>query len=406
VITILFVDDEANVLNGLRRMLHSMKKEWSMEFVNSGNDALIALCEKPYDVIISDMRMPGMDGVELLTKVMHTYPKMIRLVLSGHAEIEKILETAQVAHQYLAKPCDADTLLNSVKGACCLRELFANPQLGSILGRIDNLPSLPKFYSELMNEIAAPSSNSARVGDVIGRDLSMSMKVMQLVNSAFFGQVRHVSSPAQAVSILGLNTIKGLAITTQAFSVLDTSVNGVDMEELWDHSLKTASLATRIAKLESTDKKMSDYAFLAGLLHDIGKLVLASNLPLEYKRSVALQSSQQLCEIEAECKVFGCSHAEIGAYLANLWGFANPVVEAMAFHHTPGKSLSDCFTPLTAVYIAQVLLQHTKDAAQTDEQGILVDCPYLQRIGKEKQMPIWLAECRKFLSAVNANDEY
>lgn len=402
-IRILFVDDEITILKGLRRMLHPMRREWDMHFTNSGKKALLMLCEQKYDVIVCDMRMPGMDGIELLSQVMKTYPKMIRLVLSGHAEVEKILESARVAHQYLAKPCDADTLINSIERACSLRELFANHELESVLGGIETLPSLPRFYKDLMDEIADPCSDFVRVGEIISKDVSMSMKIMQLVNSAFFTTVNHISSPVQAVAILGLNTIKGLAIITHAFSVLDASVSGVDMEELWEHSGRTAALAARIAALECKDKRIIDHAFIGGLLHDVGKLVLANCMPEHYLRAVALQRCDQLDEIEAQCQVFGCSHAEIGAYLINLWGFANPIVEALAFHHLPGQSVGDSFTPLTAVYLAEVLLQQMEDETYVDGQAVMFDEQHIQRIRKEDQIPLWIATCQAFLLASKAN---
>lgn len=403
-ITILFVDDESNVLDGLRRMLRSMRREWEMTFIDNGNDALTALAEKPYDIIVSDMRMPGMDGVELLTKVMHSYPRMIRLALSGHAEIEKILEAARVAHQYLAKPCDAENLIDTVKRACSLRALFDSPELESILGGIDSLPSLPRLYSDLMNEIADPNSDMGRIGDIICQDISMSTKIMQLVNSAFFGMNQHISSPKQAVSILGLNTIKGLVVTTQAFSALDASEYNFDMERLWHHSGQVATLAVRIAVLEGVDKKTTDFTFIAGLLHDIGMLIFATKLPERYQRFLTLCDEGQLDKMEAEYEVFGCNHGEVGAYLANIWGFPNPVVEAIAFHHYPQNSVGSSFTPLTAIYAAEKLLQQIKADEISDEQTVEMDDAYLQRMKKVNQTPGWVTLCQEYLIETNENE--
>jgi putative nucleotidyltransferase with HDIG domain len=402
-ITILFVDDEANVLDGLRRMLRPLRHEWEMKFVDNGNDALTALSEKPYDIIVSDIRMPGMDGVELLTEVMRTHPGVIRLALSGHGELEKILEAARVAHQYQAKPCNAEILIDTVKRACALRALIASPELESELGGIDSLPSLPKLYADVMDEIANPNSDFGRVGEIISKDVSMSTKIMQLVNSSFFGVCQHVSSPRQAVSMLGLNTIKGLAITTQAFTTLDASVMGFDMENLWCHSGKVATLAARIATLESGDTRIADHALVAGLLHDIGKLVLATKFPDRYQPILPSQGGDPFSALDAEYEEFGCSHAEVGAYLVNLWGFSNPIVEALAFHHAPHKSVGNSFTPLTAVHVANVLLQQAEDDAFANDQSIDIDQAYLQAIGKGDQIPVWVAECHKFLLGINEN---
>lgn len=401
-INVLFVDDEANILDGLRRMLRPMRREWEMQFVDSGDEALKALAEKPYDVVVSDMRMPGMDGVELLTRVMEDYPKIVRLALSGHAEMEKILEAARVAHQYMAKPCNADTLIDTVKRVCGMFELFDNPELESILGRIGNLPSLPHLYIELMEEIADPNSDMSRIGEIISRDVAMSSKIMQLVNSSFFGMSQHIASPTQAASLLGLNTIKGLAITTQAFSTFDASTSGFDMEKLWRHSSKTAALAARIAAVESDEKRVADHSFIAGLLHDIGQLILATQFPDLYQQTQPLRDAGELTETEIETRVFGCSHEEVGAYLINLWGFPNPVVEALAYHHAPSKSVGDNFTPLTAVHAAETLLRHIEENGSDDE--IEIDLNYLDRIQKSDRVPVWLAECRDCLMEANSRE--
>lgn len=387
-ISVLFVDDESNVLDGLRRMLRCMRHQWDMVFADGGEAALKHLGSKHYDVVVSDMRMPGMDGVTLLKEVMTSHPRTIRLALSGHAEMEKILDAARVAHQYLAKPCDSETLISTIDRACSLRELFAGGELESVVGGIDRLPSLPSLYIELMDEIADPNSSINRVGEIIARDVSMCTKILQLVNSAFFGLNQHVESPAQAVSMLGLNTIKGLALTTKAFASFDSSSVAFDIEALWDHSSRVGTLSAQIAKLEHADKKVIDNAFISGMLHDIGKLVLATQLPERYASAVAAHTGESEDTVSAECGEFGCSHMEVGAYLINLWGFANPIVEALAFHHGPEKSVGNAFSPLTAVHIADALLNCDGDEAAVKNR---YDLAYLDRLGLVDHAPFWAA---------------
>jgi len=329
---ILFVDDEPMVLNGLQRMLRPLRTQWEMTFVESGKKALEVLAATPFDVVVSDMRMPGMDGAQLLTEVKRLYPQIVRLILSGHSDKEMILRSVGPTHQYLAKPCDTETLKNTVARACALRDLLSDEPLKRLVSRMESLPSLPHLYAEIMNELQSPDSSIQKVGEIIAQDVGMTAKILQLVNSAFFGLRRHVSNPSQAASLLGLETVKALVLSSQVFSQFEEkTLTGLRLEALWSHSLAVGALARRICIQQSAPLKVTDDAFLAGLLHDAGKLVLAANVPEHYIQALTLASQRGLHPCDVERGVMGASHAEIGAYLLGLWGLPDPIVEALAY---------------------------------------------------------------------------
>ncbi|MDH3589850.1 MAG: response regulator, partial [Gammaproteobacteria bacterium] len=347
---IMFVDDEPMVLTGLRRMLRGLRDEWEMAFLPSGEEALGALAEAPCDVIVSDMRMPGMDGVQLLTKVKSDYPNTVRIALSGHADMEMVLECIGATHQYLAKPCDADTVKTTIDRACALRELLNDEGLQELVTEMGSLPSLPTLYTEIMQAVrdAKPLID---IGEIISKDVAMTAKVLKVVNSAFFGLNRHVESPAQAVAILGLDAVRGLVLTAKVFADVKKAA-ALDLERLWEHSAATGALARRIAQDEEQPRKVVDLSQMAGMLHDIGRLVLASQFGDKYEQVLEMQ--QQTGEPDWQCEraIFGQTHNEVGAYLLGLWGLPNPIVEAAAFHHQPVNGAGDVFSPLTAVYLA------------------------------------------------------
>ena len=219
---ILFVDDEPKILEGLQRTLRSMRQEWEMQFAGSGQEALECLSKEPFDVVVSDMRMPGMDGAQLLKEVMRLYPQIARIILSGHSDQEIVLKSVRIAHQYLAKPCEAETLKSVVTRTCALRELLADDAVRRMVSNMDSIPSLPSLYAEIMEEIQSPNASIQRVGKIISKDMGMTTKILQLVNSAFFGLRRHVSSPSQAVSLLGLDTIRALVLSVHIFTHFDS----------------------------------------------------------------------------------------------------------------------------------------------------------------------------------------
>ncbi len=384
---VLFVDDEPNVLDGLRRMLRPLRSEWDMAFAPDGPTALTMMAEQPFDVVVTDMRMPGMDGAEVLTQVMERWPSAVRIVLSGQSDTETILRSVGPTHQFLAKPCDAETLRDTVQRACALRELLADQLLTEVAAEIDSLPSLPTLYLRIVEAVRHPDTSVAEVGRLIAGDLGMSAKVLQLVNSAFFGIRRHVASPQQAVALLGLDTIRALVLHGQVFKQFPRSVlKRFSLQALEHHCITVGAYARRLAQLESAPQRVVDNAFMAGLLHDVGKLLLAANLPDVYEEAMRLCDEEGCTPLEAEREVFGASHAEVGAYLLGLWGLADPIVEAVAFHHQPGRCLGRGFEPLTAVHVANAV-----ELAGAGEPP--VDLEYLTRLGLAERLPDWLAAC-------------
>ena len=337
---VLFVDDDSMILQGLKRMLRGLRDEWDMTFVYSGSEALDKMANGVFDVIVTDMRMPEMNGAQLLNEVKKRHPHMVRVILSGQSDNDMIMKTLKSAHQYLAKPCDADALKSTISRAFALRDLLVQEGLKRLVSQMESLPSLPSLYTQIVELIQSPDGSIKQIGEVIAQDLAMTAKILQLVNSAFFGIPRHISNPAQAAGMLGLDTIKALVLTTGIFSKFEQKrFVHFGIETLWNHSIKTGAIAKKIADKESADKHLSDNAFMAGLLHDVGKLVLMANVPDKYKAVIETIKEQNITLNQAEQSVFGTSHAEVGAYLAGLWGLPDAIVEAVAFHHQ-SKSMS------------------------------------------------------------------
>lgn len=393
---IIFVDDETNVLEGLRRMLRPMRNEWEMAFVSTGAEALASMEEEPYDVIVSDMRMPVMDGAELLKAVMGRWPETIRFVLSGQSDSETILRSIGPTHQYMSKPCDAGVFKSTLARAFALRGVLRSKELKKIVSQIDSLPSLPELFLKVQEELASADASVGRVGELIEKDVAMSAKILQLVNSAFFGLRSTVTSPSQAVGLLGLDLLKSLVLVVHVFSEARANdIPGMSVEALHHHSLSVASHARSIARAESADRSVSDHAFLAGALHDMGRLILISNMPDRYRSVIDLVKKGDHSVIQAEKAVFGATHSSVGAYLLGLWGFPDPVVEAAVFHHSPRQSLCAVFSALTAVHAANVIEYETRPTHPLGGAP-LFDEKYLQSIGLADRPDSWRHMCEPF----------
>lgn len=376
-IRIVFADDEANILQAMQRALHAMRSEWQMVFVASGAAALDELRRTPADVIVSDMRMPGMDGWELLSAVKKLDPKMVRLILSGHGDPAAIMRSVGVAHQYLAKPCESAALKSAISKTHALRQLLSSDRLAQLVGRVDMLPSAPKAFREILTCLQRPDASLADAARIIGRDVAMTANVVKLVNSAFFGARQPITTADRAVAYLGMDTLGVLVLGHSAFkSGVATGIPGFSLEHLWQHSLDTAMAARTVALSEKLSPAQAEEAFLAGMLHDVGKVIFATRpAPAD---DPAASAEDATARMDAQ-------HAEVGAYLLGLWGFPNPIVEAVAFHHAPSHAAGDGLTLPRLIHIADRLAHRAGPFEPGLESGLLED------LGLVDRWPVWAA---------------
>jgi HD-like signal output (HDOD) protein/CheY-like chemotaxis protein len=397
---ILFVDDETNILQGLARMLRGMRNEWDMTFLDDPRQAETLLGQTKFDAIVVDMRMPQMDGAELLAKARECSPGTARIVLSGYAEREAALRAVGLAHQFLSKPCDANTLRATVARICSLRELMDATGLADLVGGLGRLPSLPRLYAAVNEELQQEEVVLKRVAAIVGDDVAMTAKILQLVNSAFFGLGRRIARIEDAVTYLGVDIIRSLAISHSAFTAFDTSDREF-FDRLWRHSSLTGLLAHRIAKGESSDPIVHGEALQAGMLHDIGQLVLASAMPVPYRRAREGASVPGTSLPLTEREAFGADHGHVGAYLMGLWGLSDRIVEALAYHDEPRSCPNRSFAPLTAVHVASVL---TEAACETPYVETEIDEEYLAACGCLERLPQWREQAEEIVNSREASN--
>ena len=377
------------VLKGLQRTLRKMRSEWEMTFATGGRMALDILGKKPMDVLVTDLRMPEMDGGRLLVEVKKRHPHVVRIILSGQLNQEMTLNSVRLAHQSLSKPCDIDVLKHTLAKIFALRDFLSDESIKSIISRIESLPSLPSIYTEIVAEMQSEDPEIKKVGQIIAKDLSMTAKILQMVNSAFFGLFRKITSPEQAVMMLGLETIKALVLSVKIFSQFNQ--NGFpwfNIDELFNHSLLVSVFAKTIIKDENLDQNLINKSLMAGLLHDLGKLILATNFKPSYRRILTEARSNGRNLLDLEYETFGTSHAEIGAYLMGLWRLETPIIEAIAFHHLPARSLNQSVGLLTAVHVANALEHGTRSLS-----GLQCDSEYLDRLALTDRIPRWRQVC-------------
>jgi HD-like signal output (HDOD) protein len=391
---ILFVDDEPKLLEGLQRMLRPQRKRWDMAFATSGAEALSILETGRFDIIVTDMRMPGMDGAQLLEHVQTRFPAVIRVVLSGYVEREAALRAAPVAHQFLAKPCDPAMLLAVLERSFSFTSALADDTTRRVVGAIGKLPSLPSTCASLTAALQDPDVSLDEVGEIVKRDVGMTAKVLQLVNSAFFSLVREVSTVREAVAVLGLDTLQQLVLTVEIFRTFRMAhkIPGFNLDEFERHSHFAARIAARLPAA----KAVSSAAVVAALLHDTGKLILAARLPDQFELALrtALDENRPLHIVERE--LTGTGHAEIGGYLLGLWGLPNAIVYAVCLHHQPlyAEHPVKELDTLAITHIADALAFETvrDQSGHAAPACDLLDSEYVASLGVADQIPDWRAQ--------------
>jgi HD-like signal output (HDOD) protein len=376
---LLFVDDEQPALDALRHRLARRSRNWLVDAAASGPLAIEQMEQLPYDVVVTDMRMPGMDGAELLGIISDRWPQTIRIVLSGYADLRQTIRLVPFAHQYLSKPCDPGQLEDVVDRCLLLHELLNGAALRTVVGRIRKLPSLPRIYSALQDMVRKDEATVRDVARLVASDAAIAAKVLQIVNSAFFRLAKRITNIEQAVSYLGFTAIRNIATSAEIFAQWGNSgPSPLDPDRLQAHVHAVAAAANALV----AKTPLADDTLLAGLLHDIGYWVLAHECSADLHKAVQLAAAANIPLHEAESQIMGASHAEVGAYLLGIWGFPYPIIEAVAHHHRPRRVVQTQFDVLAALAIADELVPihdaHAAGGQPAPDQRI--DDDYLRAI--------------------------
>ena len=370
---ILFVDDNANLLQGLKRSMRPLREDWDVHCVTSGQAALEYLAINKVDIIVSDFRMPEMNGYELLTQVRERFPQIIRMILTGQPDKETYGEGMNVCHYFLWKPLDTDRLKPLLARLKDIDSILSDENLRSILGGIKSLPTLPKVYAQLTALLNNPECDIQSIKEIVLSDISLTMQILKMVNSAFIGLARQIHSIEDAIQYLGMNTLRSLVLAHHLFNIIDQDAcREFKVDELWQHSLCTAQL-TEGLMLESGDNAVLAYASIAGLLHDVGKLILMSCKPDIYSEIMQVMvENPQLTQNQVEQLVLGVNHAAVGAYLATLWGLPHSVVEAIYIHH------DECPLDFNGMSEISLAVWHANQICNGDPSQSVTQCQKLK----------------------------
>jgi len=397
---LLFVDDEPQILQGLKASLYTRRKDWDMHFATGGAQALELMRESHFDVLVTDLRMPGIDGATLVARARSDSPDTIRIVLSGYADDDQAHRLVSLAHRYLSKPCEPKQLEECVDRCLATQLLIQSADLRVQLGAVGALPPMPSTFAALQRALTDPNVDSSRVAAIIQKDPAISAKVLQVCSSAFFRLPRRVASIQQAVSYLGLSTVRSMVLSAELFRPGKALSPGLDLEQMQRHALSVAAIARSLA----ADNPWAEEAFLAGLLHDVGFLLLARQDQDGMQRAFEAAAAGMPL-LEAEQQHMGINHGVAGGYLLGLWGLPYEIVETVAHHEEPTQVAHSCLDVLSAVSIAHALLVtiHPEDVPIYELNGPALGDEYLHEIRFPDSWESLVERARALLGIPEAN---
>ena len=326
-------------------------------YVDNGKHALKALSQHKFDVIITVLALGKVSGVELLKAISTKYPAMIRVAITNEDNSVSKLnsQASNICHYTFAPPLNVGHIHQTISSISDNNKAITKDHIIKAVAKVKTLPSPPKVYLQLNAILEESNTDSDKISEIIAQDPALAAKVLQFSNSSFMNQGKPINNITEAITRMGLETLCCIVMTAELFSY-EPDIPGFSVTKEQQHCLSTARLAASMVKAE-----LKRDALLAGLLHDIGKIVLFemdANLTNKYfKYRVKNADNNAL-----EQKVFATDHNHVGGYLLHMWSFSYHLIEAVVMHHHPEKLLKRSFGIAQAVYLADVLLrEHQPD---------------------------------------------
>ena len=333
--SILFVDDERQILSSLKRTFAG--SGFDICLAESGEEALSIIENRAIDLVITDVRMPGMNGYQLLKEIKANYPSIIRVVLSGYNDEDLVVQIQRnsLAKRYLLKPWKNQELIRTVEQIFSVEEALKKRNLLELVNKIEFIP-LPGNTCVQLNALAEQDAGIDEIDKTIESDQSLTAKILQVANSAGYGM--RTGSVRQAIEFLGLTNVMNILLSAAAFNndrVVSNPCLNKDIDILWKHAILTNKILAYLYK-RITGHPIPDMCSMAGLLHDIGKVVLIYNFTDKYlKAAAAIKDDKDLYYYYEKMEFIDISHQEIGAYLLNWWELPQIMVESALYHHDP-----------------------------------------------------------------------
>jgi len=365
--------------------------EWEATSVVTEADARAQVEKRSFDALLVDFNLGSSDASELLNQTLEKHPQTIRFLLAYEADLALVAAKVLGSVELLPKPVEPASLKNRVENI--VNGSNSDQSSSEPAKEAGAAPAIPPIYSEVLKALDSPGATNKQVGAIIARDAALTTEVLGLTRSAYMGLPRDLTDPAEAVESLGLETVKALVMALR-FLAEHSHLNPgyLSLQQIWQHSIKVAQIARDLVLFETKDRTLASQALAAGLLHDLGKVVMVTNFDDLYGRVHSLARKQPVPLWEIEKEMFGANHGEIGACLVGMWNLPSEIVDAAAFHHEPPLGEQEHLTPMAAVHIANVL-EHGLRPSEEFRVAPIISAAFLNELGLLQRLPVWRARC-------------
>ncbi len=389
-LSIMLLDPQSEWISWPNQILKS-GKDWNIVRLDDPDTLISRLKIGRYDAIFLASSMQGYMERDILKRAMGIQKNCLRFQLGAPATTAQSTQlTLELTHRIFADPNAIDYITETTEQLLKINRLVQRVQNKYLVDDQHPLPQAPQVFNELTLELNNESTDAHSIAKIIEKDPTLAAKVIQIVNSAYFGIERPISHISEAVSIIGTRMLRGLALSSHVVNLYPAHKNWryFSFEKINQRSLLVARLARDICKDIGADKGYVEQAFLAGLLQDIGILIMASQDPAKYLEIMRYAVAEEKSLYAAEKEITGFYHGEIGAALMAAWNIPPLTVEAILFHPVPSLSGDRVFRPLTAVHVADALLPPVwaKNATQMNNK---LSEKYLSSIGHLKDLHRW-----------------
>lgn len=370
-LNILTVDKNPSILSQISELLNSSQFEGKYYFTQTIDEAFSIIKKNEINIIICDLNIPQINGIDFLEVLKDDFPSIIRIVLFDHEnQIELLLKSVVSAHKFISKPIDSEKFYKIITQTLMLNSFLIEENVLKVLNQIESFPSLPQTYIEIEEELNREDFSIKNISDIVHKDMAIATRILQIVNSPLLGLARVITDIQQAVSLLGMTMLKSLILYTQIFRSFEGNMRVENIQrEIWEHSLKVAN-TSKLLVANFGNRNDIETAFISGLLHDVGKIIIINNEKFVFD-ILELMKSENIEYNEAEYKILGTTHAEIGAYLLSLWGLPSIIVDSVKNHHKISKIDNNIISVQSAVFIAnEYNVSSTLDSKLLLESGL------------------------------------
>ncbi len=387
--TLLIIDPDAEAIESYQKALAPKEASWTALYATTAEEGLKLAANDTPDIIVAALSLNDGLGLKVLSQAIDSSPLSHAFIAAQELERPQLAAAFEGGCRYLPRPCTADRLISEFQRCLAIDSWLQSPVVKEIVSSRQEFESLPAQHHQIVTGLNSPDTSIDDIAEAIANDLALSAKILETANSSFYGFDQSVADIKQAISLLGLSTTRNIVLAVHIFSqVGQDSEHQSLIKEIWHHSIAVAGAARRICLHETNDQKAAEEAYSAGLLHDIGKLILLGVVPDDYIEAQRLSREESLSPWQTEYKVIGCDHAEVGAYLLAKWGLPNALSEAAALHHRPANSCRGTFSTLAAVHAANAIVRKRRNPQHADATPIT---NFLIEIGKSEQWADWEA---------------